>query len=154
MDTQQLRQLKPKLRKFLSNYPKTLSSPGFYGGYTPFSDSYLARRALVQVPSLFQPCRLGPRHLVPPPGKVDRHDRCPRSTLSWAVDDTLCRKRGLTLYGAGMHHDPLISSRSKRLVSWGHDWVVLCLIIASPSGLPPKSSPCPSPCGCTAIAKD
>ncbi len=42
MDTQQLRQLKPKLRKFLSNYPKTLSSPGFYGGYTPFSDSYLA----------------------------------------------------------------------------------------------------------------
>ena len=27
----------------LSNYPKTLSSPGFYGGYTPFSDSYLAR---------------------------------------------------------------------------------------------------------------
>ena len=26
----------------LSNYPKTLSSPGFYGGYTPFSDSYLA----------------------------------------------------------------------------------------------------------------
>ena len=27
----------------LSNYPKTLSSPGFYGGYTPFSDSYLGR---------------------------------------------------------------------------------------------------------------
>jgi len=27
----------------LSNYPKTLSSPGFYGGYTPFSDSYLSR---------------------------------------------------------------------------------------------------------------
>ena len=25
----------------LSNYPKTLSSLGFYGGYTPFSDSYL-----------------------------------------------------------------------------------------------------------------
>ena len=24
----------------ISNYPKTLSSPGFYGGYTPFSDSY------------------------------------------------------------------------------------------------------------------
>ena len=24
----------------LSNYPKTLSSPGFYGCYTPFSDSY------------------------------------------------------------------------------------------------------------------
>ena len=27
----------------LGNYPKTLSSSGFYGGYTPFSDSYLSR---------------------------------------------------------------------------------------------------------------
>ena len=31
----------------------------------------------------------------------------PGATLFWAVDDTLCRKRGLTLYGAGMHYDPL-----------------------------------------------
>jgi hypothetical protein len=30
----------PPSDKPLSNYPKTLSSPGFYGGYTPFSDSY------------------------------------------------------------------------------------------------------------------
>jgi len=28
--------------EFLGSYPKTLSSPGFYGGYTPFSDSYLS----------------------------------------------------------------------------------------------------------------
>jgi hypothetical protein len=62
----------------------------------------------------------------------------PRATLCWAVDDTLCRKRGLTLYGAGMHYDPLISSRSKRLVSWGHDWVVLCPIIAKPFWAPTK----------------
>src|SRR5437762_3840247 len=26
----------------------------------------------------------------------------PGATLYWAVDDSLCRKRGLTLYGAGM----------------------------------------------------
>ncbi len=62
----------------------------------------------------------------------------PGATLSWSVDDTLCRKRGLTLYGAGMHYDPLISSRSKRLVSWGHDWVVLCLIIEKPFWAPTK----------------
>jgi DDE superfamily endonuclease len=62
----------------------------------------------------------------------------PKAVLSWAVDDTLCRKRGLTLYGAGMHYDPLISSRSKRLVSWGHDWVVLCLIVAKPFWAPTK----------------
>jgi DDE superfamily endonuclease len=62
----------------------------------------------------------------------------PGATLLWAVDDTLCRKRGLTLYGAGMHYDPLISSRSKALVSWGHDWVVLCLIVVHPFGAPTK----------------
>jgi hypothetical protein len=62
----------------------------------------------------------------------------PGATLIWAVDDTLCRKRGLTLYGAGMHYDPLISSRSKALVSWGHDWVVLCLIVVHPFWAPTK----------------
>jgi hypothetical protein len=62
----------------------------------------------------------------------------PGATLFFAVDDTLCRKRGLTLYGAGMHYDPLISSRAKSLVSWGHDWVVLCLIIANPFWAPTK----------------
>ncbi len=60
------------------------------------------------------------------------------ASLSWAVDDTLCRKRGLTVYGAGMHYDPLISSRAKPLVSWGHDWVVLCLVIAHPFWAPTK----------------
>jgi hypothetical protein len=62
----------------------------------------------------------------------------PGAELLWAVDDTLCRKRGLTLYGAGMHHDPLISSRAKPLVSWGHDWVVLCLIVVHPFWAPTK----------------
>ena len=55
-----------------------------------------------------------------------------------AVDDTLCRKRGLTIYGAGMHHDPLISSRALKLVSWGHDWVVICLLLRCPFWAPTK----------------
>lgn len=62
----------------------------------------------------------------------------PGATLLWAVDDTLCRKRGLTLHGAGMHHDPLISSRAKPLVSWGHDWVVVCLLVVHPFWAPSK----------------
>jgi SRSO17 transposase len=37
-----------------------------------------------------------------------------------------------------MHYDPLISSRAKSLVSWGHDWVVLCLIIVHPFWAPTK----------------
>jgi hypothetical protein len=56
----------------------------------------------------------------------------PSGIIELAGDDTLCRKRGLTLFGAGMHHDPLISSRAKPLVSWGHDWVVLTLLVRCP----------------------
>ena len=37
-----------------------------------------------------------------------------------------------------MHYDPLISSRAKSLVSWGHDWVVLCLIVVNPFWAPTK----------------
>ncbi len=62
----------------------------------------------------------------------------PTGTIELAVDDTLCRKRGLTVYGTGMHHDPLISSRAKPLTSWGHDWVVVTLIVRGPSWAPTK----------------
>lgn len=49
-----------------------------------------------------------------------------------AIDDTLARKRGLKVYGAGMHYDPLISSRRKALTNWGHSWVVLGVIVRFP----------------------
>jgi hypothetical protein len=62
----------------------------------------------------------------------------PGAELPWAVDDTLCRKRSLIPYGAGMHHDPLISSRPKALVSRGHDWVALCLIVVHRFWAPTK----------------
>ena len=57
----------------------------------------------------------------------------PGTLITLAVDDTLCRKRGLGLFGAGMHHDALLSSKGLKLFSWGHDWVVVCVIV---SGLP------------------
>lgn len=62
----------------------------------------------------------------------------PTGFIELAVDDTLCRKRGLTVYGTGMHHDPLISSRAKPLTSWGHDWVVVTMIVRHPSWAPSK----------------
>lgn len=62
----------------------------------------------------------------------------PTGLIELAIDDTLCRKRGLTVYGTGMHHDPLISSRAKPLTSWGHDWVVLTLILRCPFWSPTK----------------
>jgi DDE superfamily endonuclease len=46
-----------------------------------------------------------------------------------AVDDTLARKRGLKVFGVGMHHDPLLSSRGKAITNWGHSWVVLGVIV-------------------------
>jgi hypothetical protein len=48
------------------------------------------------------------------------------------VDDTLARKRGLKMFGAGMHHDPLLSSRGKAITNWGHSWVMLGVIIEFP----------------------
>ena len=55
-----------------------------------------------------------------------------------AGDDTLCRKRGLGIFGTGMHHDPLSSSKSKKICHWGHDWVDLCIVIANPWWAPTK----------------
>lgn len=53
-------------------------------------------------------------------------------TIFLAVDDTLARKRGLKMFGTGMHHDPLLSSRSKTVTNWGHSWVVLGVIVTFP----------------------
>lgn len=53
-------------------------------------------------------------------------------TLLVAIDDTLARKRGLKMFGTGMHHDPLLSSRGKKITNWGHSWVVLGVIVQLP----------------------
>ena len=62
----------------------------------------------------------------------------PDAVIILAGDDTLCRKSGWSLFGAGMRHDPLISSRAMKLVSWGHDWVNRCLIVVNPWWAPGK----------------
>lgn len=49
-----------------------------------------------------------------------------------AIDDTLARKRGLNIFGVSMHHDPLRSTRKTSIKSWGHDWVVLSVIVKFP----------------------
>ena len=48
------------------------------------------------------------------------------------IDDTLARKRGRKVFGVGMHHDPLLSSRAKAVTNWGHSWVVLGVIVELP----------------------
>jgi hypothetical protein len=53
-------------------------------------------------------------------------------TIMLVVDDTLARKRGLKVFGVGMHHDPILSSRKKAIVNWAHCWVVLGVRIRFP----------------------
>lgn len=49
-----------------------------------------------------------------------------------ALDDTLARKRGLKVFGVGMHHDPLLSTRKTAITNWGHCWVVLGVTLKLP----------------------
>ena len=55
-----------------------------------------------------------------------------QDTIFLAVDDTLARKRGRKVFGVGMHHDPILSSRGMAITNWGHSWVVLGVIVRLP----------------------
>jgi hypothetical protein len=53
------------------------------------------------------------------------------------VDDTLCRRRGRRMFGAGMHYDAALTGRrlsnaNQGLKSRGHCWVVLGLVVCFP----------------------
>jgi hypothetical protein len=52
--------------------------------------------------------------------------------LVGAVDDTLARKSGRHIWGAGMHHDPLRSTQKHRFFAFGHNFVVFSLQVALP----------------------
>lgn len=54
------------------------------------------------------------------------------AALVVAVDDTLNRKTGKRIWGAGMHHDPLLSTARRATFSFGHNWVVLSMQLALP----------------------
>lgn len=55
-----------------------------------------------------------------------------RAALVVAVDDTLTRKTGKRVWGAGMHHDPLLSTGKRKFFSFGHNWVVLSIQLSFP----------------------
>jgi DDE superfamily endonuclease len=52
--------------------------------------------------------------------------------LTGAVDDTLARKSGRHIWGAGMHHDPLRSTGKLPFFAFGHSWVILSLQVSFP----------------------
>jgi hypothetical protein len=55
-----------------------------------------------------------------------------QQTILLGLDDTLARKRGLKIFGVGMHHDPLLSTRRTAIMNWGHCWVSLGVILPLP----------------------
>lgn len=59
--------------------------------------------------------------------------------LTVAVDDTLCRRTGPQIFGAGMHHDASRSTYGSRVAgkrqlafAFGHSWVILSLWVPVP----------------------
>ncbi|WP_395845367.1 transposase [Cystobacter fuscus] len=49
-----------------------------------------------------------------------------------ALDDTLCTPKGPKVFGLGVHVDPVRSTRRTRLLTFGHVWVVLCVLLPVP----------------------
>lgn len=56
----------------------------------------------------------------------------PTGTVQLSLDDTQAHKRGLKVYGVGMHHDAQLSTRKKPVLTWGHSWVLLAVIVRLP----------------------
>jgi hypothetical protein len=71
-------------------------------------------------------------------------------TIFLALDDTLARKRGLKVFGVGMHHDPNLSSRGMAIMNWGHSRVVLGVVVRLPFW-PERAMCLPILFGCTSI---
>jgi hypothetical protein len=53
-------------------------------------------------------------------------------TITLALDDTLACKRGVKMFGAGMHPDAQLSTRKVKVVRWGHSWVILAVVVRLP----------------------
>jgi hypothetical protein len=48
------------------------------------------------------------------------------------ADDTVDAKRGDHVWGKGTHHDARRSSRSKHHLEFGHQWLVMCVLVQLP----------------------
>jgi len=48
------------------------------------------------------------------------------------LDDTLCAHKGPQLFGLGVHVDAVRSTRKRRLLTFGHVWVVLTVLVPVP----------------------
>jgi len=58
----------------------------------------------------------------------------PQARVELTLDDTLARHTGKRIASAGMHRDPLLSTGAKPFFHFGHNWVVLAVVVALPWG--------------------
>lgn len=56
----------------------------------------------------------------------------PEDRVRLTVDDTLARHTGKHIAGAAMHRDPLLSTGNKPFFHFGHNWVILAVVLAFP----------------------
>lgn len=54
-------------------------------------------------------------------------------TVRLTIDDTLARHTGKYIAAGAMHRDPLLSTGKKPFFHFGHQWVVLSVVLAFPS---------------------
>jgi hypothetical protein len=57
--------------------------------------------------------------------------RLPQEPLFLVGDDTLLARKGSKVFGAGMHRDGCLSTRTRTIKRWGHAWVVLSVLFES-----------------------
>jgi len=58
----------------------------------------------------------------------------PGERVMLTLDDTLARHTGKHIASAGMHRDPLLSTGNRPFFHFGHNWVVLAVVVEMPWG--------------------
>lgn len=56
----------------------------------------------------------------------------PTGRVLLSVDDTLARHTGKRIASAGMHRDPLLSCANRPFFHFGHNWIVLAVVVCFP----------------------
>ena len=100
-------------------------------------------RPLVLLPSLLLALRLVPGRPVSDPGPTAHRTLRPGRTHPAGRRRHLVPQTRFGPVRCRHHHDPLFSSKMLKVFSWGHDWVVLALLVRLPRWRRPKCLPCP-----------
>ena len=65
----------------------------------------------------------------------------PGESVPVAVDETTAQHRGSKVYGKGCHRDAVRSSHTHVTYQWGHQWVVVAIVVQFPFARGPWSLP-------------